>query len=288
MKNKIFIALLLVVVSVCGMFVFAGCSGNKDTIIVQTNAYFAPFEYYKGTEIVGVDVDIMNKVGASLGKKVKFVNSEFSVVIPSVEKGKICDAGAAGITITEKRKEKVDFSIPYYTSVQYVIVGADSGIELSKNSKGEDVIMWSALAGKKIGVQLDTTGHIYADIEINGDGEVGTEDYYAGELNGTGAVCKPYDSAQLASEAIGLNIDCVIVDELPAQYIAGKNSKFKCYALYYDEETATSEEYAICVTKGNTELLNAINKVLEDLLATVDENGKNGVQVLVSNHFGLN
>ena len=93
----------------------------NDTIIVQTNAYFAPFEYYDGTEIVGVDVDIMNKVGEKMGKKVEFRDGDFAIIIDTVRQGRTADAGAAGITITPAREELVDFSIPYYTSVQYVI-----------------------------------------------------------------------------------------------------------------------------------------------------------------------
>ena len=122
---KKIISLALAVLMLCSATIgFASCA-KEEKIIVHTNAFFAPFEYYEGTEIVGVDVEIMNKVGEKLGKKIEFVNTEFSAIIDNVEAGEVCDAGAAGITITETRKEKVDFSIPYYTSVQYVIFKAD-------------------------------------------------------------------------------------------------------------------------------------------------------------------
>ena len=86
-----------------------GSCGASNKIIVQTNAYFAPFEYLDGGNVVGVDVEIMNKVGEKLGKTVEFKNVEFSVIIDNVSTGKVCDAGAAGITITDARKEPGNF-----------------------------------------------------------------------------------------------------------------------------------------------------------------------------------
>ncbi|MCQ2387414.1 MAG: transporter substrate-binding domain-containing protein [Clostridia bacterium] len=279
----------LLTVVVAGLLAVLGCfsltaCGKKNKIYVDTNAFFAPFEYYEGKKIVGADIDIMNKVGEKLGKKVVFTNTDFDVIIDNVSSGKKYDCGAAGITITDARKEKVDFSNPYFKSVQYVIFKADDSNMLSKVKTATDnveCVFWADLAGKKLGVQRDTTGDIYANLEIDGEGEEGTEDYYPGELNGSGATVTPYDSAQLAVDAINANqIDVVIVDKLPAEYICNKNNKFVCKALYYDEETATEEEYAICVTKGNTELLNAINEVLDEL-------GDEGIQKLVAKHLGI-
>ena len=257
------------VLSAATLFSFNAC--NQNTIYVDTNAFFAPFEYYQGTEIKGVDVDIMNMVGEKLGKKVKFENTDFDVIIDNVESGKKYDCGAAGITITEERAAKVDFSNPYYTSVQYVIYKADdTSFEVKTANDGTSCVYWSDLMGKKIGVQRDTTGDIFVDYEIE-----------EGELVGTTGDCTPYDNAQLAVDAIGANrIDVVVVDKLPAQYICNANDNYVCQALYYDADTATEEQYAICVTKGNKELLNAINEVLAEL-------GQEGVNALVSKHLGL-
>lgn len=265
----------------------AGCD-NTDKIYVDTNAYFAPFEYIdeKG-EIAGVDVDIMKLVGEKLGKEVVFTNTEFNVIIDNVASGKQFDCGAAGITITPERAERVDFSTPYYTAVQYVIFKTGE-LEVSGTStdgKNVEYVLWSQLQGKKIGVQTDTTGDITVDYEMGTDEDGGETTY--------GALCDPatgeafagtqltrMSSAPVAISALGTTIDVVVVDELPAKYLVDKNEGLECYALYYDGATATEEQYAICVTKGNKELLDAINAVLAEL-------GKSGVDQLVAQHLGV-
>ena len=165
--------------------------------------------------------------------------------------------------------------------MQYVIwETGNADFATSKAADGTtDMVLWEQLKGKKIGVQLDTTDNLYVSGEINKD------EGYDGVLYGSGAECKPYDNAQLAIEAMfGSDaLDCVVVDELPAQYLVQntKNHSLQCAALYYDAETATEEQYAICVTPGNTELLTAINEVLADMKA------KGEIEKLVSQHLGL-
>lgn len=262
------LALLLSLAALC-----SGCSGG-ETLIVQTNVDFAPFEYLEGGSIVGVDVDVMQKVADKLGKKLEFVNVEFAAIIDNVSAGKICDAGAAGITVTDARKEKVDFSDTYFTTVQYVIFPKGALTAAGKTPEGDDYVLWQALAGKKLGVQTDTTGDFFVSDELEAS------------LAGTGADVARFDSAQLASDAIGANsIDAAVVDKLPAQYIVSKNPSLTCAALYYagengEPDAPASEDYAICVTKGNTELLGAINAVLAEL-------GEEGINKLVMKHMGL-
>jgi polar amino acid transport system substrate-binding protein len=281
MKKIIAFALCLLMCATC--LFMTGCNAD-DTIIVQTNAYFAPFEYYDGAQIVGVDVEIMNLVGEKLGKKVEFQNVDFALIIDNVSAGKICDAGAAGITVTDARKEKVDFSNTYFTSVQYVIY--KKGTMTIDGTDGDvNYILWDSLAGKKIGVQRDTTGDIYVDGEING--QESDPDYgYNGVLYGSGASLTQYDNAQIAADAIKANqIDVVVVDKLPASFIVEKSADYDCAALYYkgsegEADIPTEESYAICVTKGNQDLLDAINAVLEEL-------GTEGVEALIKKHMGL-
>ena len=289
MKKILAIALAALMI-VSASVLLASCS-KEDKIIVQTNAFFAPFEYYEGNNIVGVDVDVMTKVGEKLGKKIEFVNTEFAAIIDNVKDGKVCDAGAAGITITDARKEKVDFSTPYFTSVQYVIFAKTDNTIATKTVNGETYVIWEALSGKKLGTQLDTTGWIYTDGEINATAD---NDYgYDGVLYGTGTTNTGFDNAQLAADAIGANhIDVVIIDKLPAEYITSKNESLTCLPLYYAGETdaddaPVEEQYAICVTKGNTELLDAINAVLSEMLSTKDASGQSEIDKLVMKHMGL-
>ena len=291
---KKIVSLVLALTLCLGTMLAVVSCGNGETagtekIIVQTNAYFAPFEYFEGTTICGVDVEIMDKVGKKLGKEIEFVNTEFAAIIDNVKAGQVCDAGAAGITVTDQRKEKVDFSTPYYTSVQYVIMDKNSDIA-TKTVDGKEYVVWDALAGKILGTQLDTTGWIYTDgeIEATADNDYG----YDGVLYGTNTQHKSFDNAQLAADGIGANqVDCVIIDELPAQFIVSKNTSLKCLPLYYSGETdaddaPVEEEYAICVTKGNTELLNAINAVLAELLVK-DAEGKTEIEKMVMKHMGF-
>ncbi len=270
--------------------ILAGATGcdNTDKIYVDTNAYFAPFEYIdENGGIAGVDVDIMKLVGEKLGKEVVFTNTEFNVIIDNVASGKQFDCGAAGITITPERAERVDFSTPYYTAVQYVIfkTGELEVSGMSTDGKNVEYVLWSQLQGKKIGVQTDTTGDITVDYEMGTDEDDGETTY--------GALCDPatgeafagtqltrMSSAPVAISALGTTIDVVVVDELPAKYLVDKNEGLECYALYYDGATATEEQYAICVTKGNKELLDAINAVLAEL-------GKSGIDKLVAQHLGV-
>ena len=287
MKKIISLVLALVMLVGCAA-AFSSC--GKGDIVVQTNAYFAPFEYYEGTEIVGVDVEIMKRVGEKLGKDIVWNDGDFGIIIDTVKEGTLADCGAAGLTITNERKEKVDFSNPYYTSIQYVILPADSDIA-TKTVDGVTYIVWEALAGKTIATQTDTTGWIYTDGEINATAD---NDYgYDGVLYGTDTKHEAMDSANVAADALGITIDAIIVDELPAKYIVANNTKgFTCYPLYYsgaegEADSPVEEQYAIAVTKGNTELLDAINEVLAELLVK-DADGKTQIEKMVMTHMGMN
>lgn len=278
--KKLFTILMSVLLLGTMALSFTACEGTEDVIYVDTNAYFAPFEYYDGDVIKGVDVDIMNLVGEKLGKKVVITNTYFGVIIDNVASGKQFDCGAAGITITEARAKVVDFSDPYFTSIQYVIVKDGDITADGTTSDGVQYILWESLANKKIGVQRDTTGDIYVTGEIKAT-EDDPEFGYDGVLYGKGAEVIKFDDAQLAVSAMGISTDVVVVDKLPAEYLVSKNQGYTCYALYYDAETATEEQYAICVNKNQTELLTAINQVLKEL-------GEDGINQLVAKHLGLN
>ncbi|MBQ7912577.1 MAG: transporter substrate-binding domain-containing protein [Clostridia bacterium] len=276
MKIKKAIAVTLAAVAACATMGMAACGGTDDTLIVYTEAGFAPFEYISGGKIVGVDVDIMNLVGEKLGKTVKFENVGFDTIVDTVAAGKLCNVGAAGISVTEARKEKVDFSNEYYTAALYVIYEKDDASIYESTTTDEVTgVYWDSLAGKKIAVQNGTTADLFLGDEL---GEGGT-------IYETGAAKVGFDSLATAVADIGLDSNVLIIDELPAKKLIEGKDNLTCAPLYYqggegEADEAAVDTYAICVTKGQTELLNAINEVLAEL-------GKDGIQALVDQHLGL-
>lgn len=253
----------------------ASCS-KEETLIVYTEAGFAPFEYISDGKIVGVDVDIMNLVGKKLNKTVKFENVGFDTIVDTVSEGKLCNVGAAGISITEGRKQKVDFSKEYYTAELYVIYKvADAETFESTTTNEVTGVYWESMKGKKIAIQTGTTADLFLSDEIAEGGilEGNDQPIYCEALSTAVANIKKGDA------------DVVIIDELPAQQLIKGDATLTCAPLYYqggegEEDEAAVDTYAICVTKGQTELLNAINEVLDEL-------GKDGIQELVNKHLGL-
>lgn len=274
--NKLLLATLLV----GGVFGTSSCGGN--TLVVYTESGFAPFEYVKDGKIVGVDVDIMNKVGEKLGKKVVFENVSFDTIVDTVSEGKLTNVGAAGLSITEERLKKVDFSVPYYQANLYVIFNENN---ISENfthtmTDGNTGVYWSSLTTTKgIGIQTGTTADLF----------LGDELLEGGSLEGTKK--SDYDLLDTAVADIGLNIDYVIIDELPAKKLVEGKENLNCLPLYYEggegeNDELAFDEYAIAVTKGQDELLSAINEVLNELLVK-DNNGITGIQKMVNDHLGI-
>ena len=144
---KKILSLVLAVVMLASALTLVSCGGKNDNqLLVYTEAGFAPYEFIYNGEIVGVDIAIMQAVADELGKELVITDVAFDTICTSVQNGK-ADAGAAGITIRPDRAESVDFSIPYSSTEQYVIVPvADETIKILDDLKG-----------KKIGIQNGTT-----------------------------------------------------------------------------------------------------------------------------------
>ncbi len=254
MKKKILTLVLAALMLVTALSLTA-CSPKYKTadqikeagkLVVYTEAGFAPYEYIYENEIVGVDIEIMKKVAEKLGVTLDVQDVNFDSITGAVKSGK-ADAGAAGISITDERAEEVDFSIPYSSTEQYVIVTADN----------TEITNVESMKGKTIGVQQGTT----SDLLIEGLISDGT-------LQGT--TLTPYDAPALAAAALGTKIDAVVVDKLTSQVIvAGSNGAYKAFKLLKADgtEAAEVEEYGICVAKGNETLLAVINEVLQEALA---------------------
>ena len=267
-------AVVVVIAAISGIFV--ALNQTPADYIVETNAFFAPFEFYEGREIKGVDIEIISRVAEKLGKKIEVKDVEFDVIIDNVAAGKIADAGAAGLTITPARAAKVNFSIPYYTSVQFIIYAKDAAPE-TRNGH----VVWGELAGKILGSQTGSTGYLFASDEID-----------EGVLAGTSTTIKGFDSHQLAADAIGAHIvNYAIADKLAAEFIVSKNDNLAAAPLYYAGETVADdypveESYAIAVNKERTELLEAFNEVLAEM-SNKDPKGISEIDRLVVKYMGL-
>ena len=276
MKLKKIMAGILATVAAFATIGFASCN-KEETLVVYTEAGFAPFEYIQNGQIVGVDVDIMNLVGEKLGKKVKFENVAFDTIVDTVSAGKLTNVGAAGISVTEARKEKVDFSTEYYTANLYVIYNTSEAASYESTTTDEvKGVYWDSLAGKKIAVQNGTTADLF----------LGDELAEGGTIYDTNAKKVGFDALATAVADVELgNSNVLIIDELPAKKLIEGKDGLACAPLYYqggegEADEAAVDTYAICVTKGQTELLEAINAVLAEL-------GEAGIQALVNKHLGL-
>ena len=209
---------------------FSACTRDKNELIMVTEAGFAPYEYYENGEIVGVDIDIAREIANELGKKLVIKDIDFHSIINEVKTGK-ADFGAAGISYSDERAKEVDFSINYAVSKQVVIVNDNSNIKIDD------------LENKKIAVQLGSIADTYV-----------TEKYKNAEI----VRQKKYLAA--IEDLKTKKVDCVVMDELPANEILNSNSGLKIL-----EGSLTNDSYGMIVKKGNKELLDAINKVLNKL-----------------------
>ncbi len=216
------------------------------TLIMATNAEFPPYEFHEGEQIVGIDVEIAQAIADELGMELEIEDIAFDSIIPEITSGK-ADMGLAGMTVTEDRKQSVDFSDTYAHASQMIIVKEDSEIA------GPD-----DLKGIVVGVQLGTTGDIYvSDLEADGT----TVERYN----------KGFEAVQALSQG---KIDAVVIDGEPAKTFVAETAGLKIL-----DEAFTEEEYAIAVKKGNTELLDKINGALK----TLSENGK--LDEIVANYI---
>lgn len=203
---------------------------SGGVLVMATNAEFPPYEFYEGGEIVGIDVEIAKAIAEEMGMDFEVEDMAFDSIIPAVQSGK-ADFGAAGMTVDEKRLQSVDFSDSYATATQVIIVREDS-----------DIATPDDLNGKTIGVQLGTTG-----------------DIYAGDI--PDATVERYNKGFEAVQALMQNkIDAVVIDGEPAKVFVSQNEGLKIL-----DEALTTEEYAICVKKGNTELVEGINAAIANL-----------------------
>ncbi|EMS81528.1 MULTISPECIES: transporter substrate-binding domain-containing protein [Desulfotignum] len=229
----------------CGILMLglATVAGADDTLVVGTSADYPPYEYTddKG-EFVGFDMDLIRAVGEKMGKKVKIVDMGFDTLIAGLQNKKI-DAVIAAMQASEERKQKVDFSITYHEIKDAILAKADSDIELTSINEIVDY---------KVASQTGTIQEKWIQDNLIKTGKLPEENYFSYER---------VDNAAMDIKAGRVDVLHIIAD--PAISLAEKNDLK--IALITTE--AVSAGQSIAVTKGNTELLDAINKAIEELKA---------------------
>lgn len=240
---KKFTAFALALVMALGLL--AGCgSSNSDNntpagddasdaaktkLVVATSPDFPPFESLEGGEVVGIEVDILNKIAEKMGMELDIQQMDFDSVIPGVQAGKF-DVGMSGITVTDKRKENVDFSSVYFMAAQAIVVADGSSI----TGKAD-------LEGKKVSVQTGTTAEEYC------------------MANGYEVLAFTANNDAAAALTAG-KVDAWVVDNEVALAMAPE------LGLTVLDEAMTSEPYAFALQKGS-DLLAPFNEALDALLS---------------------
>ena len=181
---------------------------SKDQLVVATNAAFEPFEYTKGEDYYGIDMEIAKLLADELGKELVIENMDFDAVCLSVSQQK-CDIAMAGLTINEEREGYVTFTDSYYSASQRLIV--PSNVTTFDDCKTADDVaakLAETKSSDQIGVQQGTTGQYYVE---------GSEDW---DFPGLPAKCVTYKSGSLAvQDMLNGNIQYVIIDAAPATAI---------------------------------------------------------------------
>lgn len=243
--RKRFISIMVVAISIATLF--TGCK-KDNTLIVGTEAGFAPYEYMQGDKVVGIDMDIAQAIADSMGKKLVIKNMAFDSALVAVQKGKV-DFVAAGVSVDADRQKVMDFSINYVNSTEVVVINKDIAAVSAATDDG--------LAGKVVGVQTGNRADSYvADLKVKEE--------------------KRYTKfAQAAEDLKNGKIDCIVMDQYPAQDLVKANPELSVL-----DGTLFQDQYAIAVKKGNKEMLDQINKVIQDLI----DSGK--IAEFTANHTG--
>jgi len=208
---------------------------NAGKVYVGTNSSFAPFEFKKGNEIVGFDMDLIKAIAKEAGIEIEIKDMSFDGLLPALQMKKI-DMIMSGMTATESRRKSVDFSEPYYETSQVVIT----------EKTAADIKDFADLKGKKVGVPLGTTSDVLTT-----------------KIKGTDIV--RYKQAYMA--ILNLNkkkLDAVVIDKEQAKGFMKQNEH-----LHINTAKAGQEEYSMAVGKGNKALLDKLNAALK----TIKENG---------------
>jgi len=212
---------------------------SPGLLIMATNAEFPPYEFWEGSEIVGIDAEIAAAIADKLGLTLQIDDMDFGAIIASVTAGR-ADIAMAGLTVTEERKESVNFSTSYARGIQVVIVDEGSPI-----TSVDDLY---EIGGFDIGVQESTTGDLYTTWFLEDEGLATIHRFRRGA-----------DAVQ--SLVIG-RVDCVVIDNEPAKAFVAMNPGLSILDTEFE-----IEDYAIAMSKDNPGLLAAVDGALNALIA---------------------
>lgn len=236
-KTTKLLTMMLAGILAASLTACGGSSAKGNAITFGTNPEFPPFEFVTSNGVIGefdgIDMAIAKQIGEDNSMEVKMESMEFDSLLVALQNGQI-DAVIAGMTATDERRETVDFSTPYYTATQVMIVKEDS-----------DIAAATDMADKKICVIQGYTGEVCVQ-------DMGYT--YEAFKKGTEAIM----------ELVNGKCDVVVLDSATAQKYVSDNEGLK---IVEDASAFESEEYAIAVQKDNTELLEKINKSVEKMLA---------------------
>jgi len=241
-KKKI-LTLVLVLITITPVVFISGCLEQRGgkTIIVGTNAFFPPFEFYQNTTIVGYDIELVTKILTDAGYKVEVRNMDFDSLQGALTSNSI-DVIAAALTITVNRSLVMNFTTPYFDSNQSVLINHNNNPNLTINSTHGFVAI------SKVGAQRGTTGEIWIQDNLIAKGIINESQY------------EPYVLYTSAVSDLDINrIQAVVLDSPVAKVFEGKNGKNITMNII------TNEQYGFAVQKGNTTLLNVLNTGLAQL-----------------------
>ena len=232
----------LIALMIVAMFVLSGFAAlaEKGTLTLCTNVAFPPYEFYgDDSEPTGIDIEIAKAIAGKLGYEIEVVDIEFAQCIPGVQSGKY-DFSAAGMTVTEERKQMVQFTDTYATGIQSIIVPEDCEF-----TSLDDFV--DANGSVKIGAQMATTGDLYTTWDYEDEGK-GTVDRYA-----TGAAA--------VQALLSGKVDCVVIDNEPAKNFVAQNEGLKILDTAY-----AVEDYAMAFAKDSP-IYEEFNAALAELIA---------------------
>lgn len=208
---------------------------------VGIDTTYPPFEFQKGDEYKGIDVDLIQAIAENQGFEIKLEAMDFSGIIPALQAGQL-DIAIAGMSITEDRKKTVDFSDPYF----------ESGLSLVVKKGNSEITSLEDLKGKTVAVKKGTTGATFA---------VENKDKYGYEI------VQVNDSTSMFQEVANGTADALLEDYPVIAYAIKKSD----LTLDIVGDRLNGDNYGIAVLKGeNDELLKKIN----DGLAALKESGK--------------